>query len=253
MRTPVWNAPRLPALVRCGDEQQWNARQLAQPVDDAAMQLWRYDVPGVVLGCAQRAAQERTREAVPGVDVVTRLAGGGAVLTGPWMLSASVLLPHGHALASERLVHSYRWLGELYAGVLRAMGIPAHAITPDEARALRHHAAQQLDWACYGAYSPWEVVVGHRKIVGLAQVRRRNGVLLVAGLQLARPDWPLLARALGRPAAEAAALAHCNTSCQQQAGAPGGGWTDAVAGALRQSLCQALFASAPEAEPAEIY
>eukprot|EP01034_Spumella_vulgaris_P044296 gene44296-55086_t len=38
-----------------------------------------------------------------------------------------------------------------------------------------------LGWACYGGYSPWEVVVGRRKLVGLAQVRRRGGVLLVAG------------------------------------------------------------------------
>jgi lipoate-protein ligase A len=99
------------------------------------------------------------------------------------------------------------------------------------------------------------VVVGHRKIVGLAQVRRRGSVLLVAGLQLAQPDWPLLAQALGRPAGDAAALAACNTSCEQEAG--GGDWLNAVAGPLRQALSYALFhlpqAQAEAADTAAIY
>lgn len=278
MFAPLWNAPRQPALATCRDEQAWNARQLGQPADGPAMQLWCYDTPGVVLGCSQRAlldgalanAQAVARtgaqaapggiDAVPrqaGIDVVLRQAGGGAVLTGPWMLSASVLLPHGHPLASAQLVHSYRWLGELYAGVLRSLGIAAHAIAPEEARALQREAGERLSWACYGGYSPWEVVAGRRKIVGLAQVRRQGGVLLVAGLQLARPDWLLLTRALGRPDSEAGALAACNTSCEEEAG--GEGWLDAVAAPLRRALSYALFElapsapSAPEPAGAEIY
>jgi lipoate-protein ligase A len=246
MFAPLWNAPRQPALASCREEQEWNARLLAQPADGAAMQLWRYGAPGVVLGCAQHAAlaEVAQRAAAAGMEAVVRQAGGGAVLAGPWMLSASVLLPQGHPLASGQLVHSYRWLGELYAGVLRSLGVPAHALTPEQARALQRRAgAAQLGWACYGGYSPWEVVVGHRKIVGLAR------------LQLAQPDWPLLAQALGRPAGDAAALAACNTSCEQEAG--GGDWLNAVAGPLRQALSYALFhqpqAQAEAADTAAIY
>jgi lipoate-protein ligase A len=258
MFAPLWNAPRQPALASCREEQEWNARLLAQPSDGAAMRLWRYGAPGVVLGCAQRAALDEVgpRAAAAGMEAVVRQAGGGAVLTGPWMLSASLLLPQRHPLASAQLVHSYRWLGELYAGVLRSLGVPAQALTPERARELQSRAgAQQLGWACYGGYSPWEVVVGDRKIVGLAQVRRRGSVLLVAGLQLARPDWGLLAQALGRPGEEAAALAACNTSCEEEAG--GGDWLNAVAGPLRQALSYALFhlpqAQAEAAHEAEIY
>lgn len=255
MFTPLWNAPRQPALASCREEQEWNARRLAQPPDGAAMQLWRYDAPGVVLGCAQHAALEQVRQraAAAGMDAVVRQAGGGAVLAGPWMLSASVLLPRGHPLASEQLVNSYRWLGELYAAVLRSVGVAAHALTPEQAHELQRQAGREhLGWACYGGYSPWEVVVGRKKIVGLAQVRRRGGVLLVAGLNLAQPDWPLLARALGRPVGEAAALAACNTSCEEEAG--GAGWLDTVAAPLRQALGYALFhLPQAQAEPADIY
>jgi lipoate-protein ligase A len=77
-----------------------------------------------------------------------------------------------------------------------------------------------LKWACFGGLSPWEVVVGQRKIVGLAQVRRRTGVLLASGTLISPPDWPLLCDALGSDPADAARLRACTTSCAEELGAP---------------------------------
>ena len=51
-----------------------------------------------------------------------------------------------------------------------------------------------------------------------AGVRRRTGVLLVAGLLLDRPDWALLARAMDKPVTHAALLEDGTTSCTQQLG-----------------------------------
>lgn len=203
-------------LASCLQEQDWNQRQLAQTAHDPAWRLWGYQVPGLVLGCSQRNALDSGPAAA--IEVVSRQAGGGAVLVGPWMLSASVVLPNAHALVPGNLVASYRWLGELHAALLEDMGIAAHALAPEEARALQKAVPVELVWACYGGFSPWEVVVGQKKIVGLAQVRRRTGVLLVAGLLLDRPDWALLARAMDKPAMHAALLEDGTTSCAQQLG-----------------------------------
>jgi lipoate-protein ligase A len=41
-----------------------------------------------------------------------------------------------------------------------------------------------LRLACYGTLSPWEVVIGKRKLVGLCQVRRRGGALYQTGVHL---------------------------------------------------------------------
>ena len=38
--------------------------------------------------------------------------------------------------------------------------------------------------ACFGTLSPWEVVIGKRKLVGLCQVRRRPGILYQIGVHL---------------------------------------------------------------------
>jgi lipoate---protein ligase len=221
MNGPIRRAPSIPDVVLTTgvEEQAWNEAQLRHPVAAPLVRLWSYREPAVVLGCSQArmvTPQEIERRARVGAAV--RQAGGGAVLAGPWMLSASIVLPDGHALASDQLVRSYRWIGELYAGVLQGLGIDAHAICPERTRALQARITPDVDWACFAGFSPWEVVVGEKKIVGLAQARRRTGTLFVAGLLLDRPDWALLCRALAQDPGKDAALAACTTSCTAQLG-----------------------------------
>jgi lipoate-protein ligase A len=217
-------------------EQVWNERQLAQPVDTPAWRVWLYDEPAVVLGCSQRRLMGEARDDID-VRLLLRGSGGGAVLVGPWMISLSVVLPVTHPFASGGLMASYRWLGELLAGLLREQaGLAAVALPPDTVRLAP--ASPALQWACFGSLSPWEVVVDGRKIAGLAQVRRRHGVLLVAGLLLDRPDWPLLCAALRRSSAEAAALVHRTTSWAEQGGPPIS--HDALAALLGHRLSRAL-------------
>lgn len=199
-------------------EQLWNTRQLVMPVKEPRLQLWTYRTPGVVLGCSQTALRDRVdvTSALAG-SLVQRGSGGGAVLTGPWMVSASIVLPPDHPLVGSGTVSSYRWLGALHAGLLRDAGIKAYAIPPEEVRLLPADA--QLKWACYGGLSPWEVVVGKRKIVGLAQVRKRTGVLITSGTLIAPPDWSLLCNALGQPVDDADLLIERTTSYAEQLGA----------------------------------
>lgn len=200
-------------------EQLWNEQQLLQPLRAPAWRSWRYREPVVVLGCAQRRLLAEAG-AHCGPELLLRASGGGAVLTGPWMLGLSVALPAHHPLVAEGPVGSYRWLGEQIAQLLQGAGIAAQAIAPQQLRQPRPAPGPVLvDWACFGGLSPWEVLVRGRKIAGLAQVRRRTGVLLVGGLLLSPSPWPLLCRALGRDLEDAARLAELTTCCTDQAGA----------------------------------
>jgi len=200
-----------------GTEQTWNAQQLAQPVLKPTWRLWAYRKPSVVLGCSQRALLSEARKS-DGIELLIRSSGGGAVLTGPWMLGLSVALPLNHSLLQLSPGASYRWLGELLAATLRRAGIAALAM-PCDSSGLRRSAGE-LSWACFGGVSAWEVVVRDRKIAGLAQVRRRQGILLVGGLLLALPDWDLLCASLGKPAHNAAMLRRHTTSCIEESGTP---------------------------------
>lgn len=212
------NAVALRATI--DDEHAWCVDVLASTVTRPHWRVWLYDAPQIVLGCSQRALLAEVAARSGSIPVSVRSSGGGAVLAGPWMIGVSAILPVAHPLLGRSLVDGYRWLGESFAGVLRDAGIEAQALEP--ARLPRHDAPEDTpaEWACFGGLSAWEVVDAHRrKIVGLAQQRRRTGVLVTAGLLTSRTDWMLLCEAVlgagdaGRVAAEAGRLASCTTSC----------------------------------------
>lgn len=219
----------MPALSVAAEEQAWNRAQLAQPVTAPCWRLWTYEQPAIVLGCSQRTQYEHL-QATPGgpsMEVLLRESGGGVVLTGPWMLGLSLALPNSHPWLGQGLLESYRHLGQLFAELLAAQGVPARALPPAELpaqqAALIERGLPVLDWACFGNLSPWEVVDAQgRKLVGLAQRRRQTGVLLVAGLLLIEPPWGRLCEALGRGEDETV-LRQRTVSCEMLApGAPAG-------------------------------
>jgi lipoate-protein ligase A len=130
-----------------------------------------------------------------GVAVLERRAGGGALLLDAQLLCGAIALPTS-AVAAD-VTESYRWLGDVLVHALEAIGVAARRVEVAEARAdvagLRASAepsAGLLASACYGALSPHEVVVGRQKLVGLAQVRRRDAALFQLGI-LWRDQAPL--------------------------------------------------------------
>jgi lipoate-protein ligase A len=173
-----------------------------------------------VLGNAQRSLRSAIDQRVNGrVELLERQAGGGVVLTGPGMVSASIVLPSGHPLLCDSLVESYRWLGQVHVAALAESGVPAFALPP-HALPLANAMIDvgPVRWACFGGLSPWEVVdAGYRKLVGLAQRRQRSAVLLVAGTLVGATDWRLLCDVMGHPEDEPV-LQRRTVSCEELAG-----------------------------------
>lgn len=143
--------------------------------------------PALVLGRSQgpdRADLAATRAG--GVAVHRRTSGGGAVLVDDAALSLDIALPTSHPLALTDLTRSYEWIGRVWTDALHHLGIlGASAIPTAEARALAALPADDpLRLACFGTLSPYEVVVGRRKVVGLSQIRRRPGAIYAIGVHL---------------------------------------------------------------------
>lgn len=212
-----------PALrvVTAAEEQAWNERQLCRPVRVPRLAVWMYREPAVVLGASQQPDEAmRVAARAAGLPLVQRRAGGGAVLAGGWLLGLSVVLPPDHPLVVAGVVESYRWFGCAHAAALRRLGVECEALDVAAASAVtreRRSAVEGagLEWACFATISPWEVVTpGGRKLVGLAQVRRRTGALFVSGTLLGEPDWELLCRVFGAPTDAAAVLSAWTSSCR---------------------------------------
>ena len=155
---------------------------------------WVAASPAVVvgLGLHHRLAAivdlDRCRDA--GTQVLERRAGGGALLLDQHMLCGAICVPIAEVPGD--VTESYRWLGEHLANRLTSLGVPnVTRVDVETARAdvarLRASAdpvASALLTTCYGALSPYEVTVNDRKLVGLAQVRRRHAALFVIGVLL---------------------------------------------------------------------
>lgn len=158
----------------------------------------------ITVGRAHRGDVDTAAAAAEGLEVVARPSGGGPVLWDDDLIAIDVILPAGHPLLPADVVAAYRWVGEAVAHALGHLGIVgARAVPPEEARAWPRGAASGL---CFGGLSPWEVVVGDRKVLGLSQVRRQAGGIVQIGVPMAL-DADRLARAVGAPPAVADDLA----------------------------------------------
>ena len=175
---------------RAVEEQRWNDAQLDAAVDTPRIRLWRHERAAIVLGRAQHALAAEPAIVLPAaIPLVTRQAGGGAVLVGRWLLSLSVALPAAHRLVAGRsIAASYDWIAAAFVAALAQVDVRARAA--DDAVACK--APPDLAWACFAGITAGEVLVDGRKLVGLAQRRTRHGVLVVAGLLLDTVPWRLL-------------------------------------------------------------
>jgi lipoate-protein ligase A len=147
---------------------------LARPAPAGrAVRVVEVSRPALLLGSAQPAGdvdEAATRRA--GVEVVRRRTGGGAVLVEPGAtLWFDVYLPPGDPRWEADVGRAFHWLGAAWAEALGRLGLDA-----------RWHdgAIRHTDWSrrvCFAGVGPGEVMLGQRKVVGLAQRRTRDFTL----------------------------------------------------------------------------
>jgi lipoate-protein ligase A len=144
------------------------------------LRWYRSTAPAIVVGRGQ--ADLRLRDV--GIAVATRFSGGGAVWLSPDVLSLDVLLPTGHPWASQRLTEAFDHVGGAWVAGLREVGVTGLTVHDGPATARRRGTARQqlLAAVCYATRGRGEVFWHDRKIVGLAQRRRRHGAMVQCGV-----------------------------------------------------------------------
>jgi lipoate-protein ligase A len=133
----------------------------------------------------------------PGVDLVRRPTGGGAVVH-QGDVCYSIVLPLSHPLAAGGIRQSYQRLARGLGAALEALGLSPLAPTAAASR-----RPQRSGW-CFEAAAPYELALAGRKLVGSAQARRGGALLQQGSIRLApEPAEATLAtslqEALGRP------------------------------------------------------
>lgn len=176
---------RLPTSAAPADLQLAGGLALLASVEVSrlpAMRWYEVTPPALVLGSSQRLEEVNlAATTAAGIGVYRRSSGGGAVLTEA-QLGLDLVLPPDDPLFVADITESYRWLGETWAATLHSLGIETRLISIAEARADTATLDADLKRICYAGLSPYEVAVGRRKLVGLAQRRRKGGALFQAGI-----------------------------------------------------------------------
>ena len=167
---------------------------------ECAWRFYRWSAPTLSLGYFQTFADRRQHPASQPCAVVRRLTGGGAIVH-DHELTYSLAIPSDHplALARQRLyamVHA-TLIETLADWSIAASLCPAQA--PDE------------PFLCFQRRAPGDVVVGHAKIAGSAQRRRRGAVLQHGSVLLSRsvaaPELDSLEDVSGRSLSSAQLIA----------------------------------------------
>lgn len=144
------------------------------------LRWYRAASPAVVVGRGQGDVVR-----APGdLRVLTRPSGGGAVLMDEGLLSLDVLLPDGHPWLSGSPAAAYEPVGAAWAAALGDLGVTEIAVHRADLAVTRRGDEHErlLAAVCYAALGRGEVTAGGRKLVGLAQRRRRAGALVQCGL-----------------------------------------------------------------------
>jgi lipoate-protein ligase A len=154
-------------------------------VDGRPRGVWsRPTEPALVLGSGQRPPEGWAPP--DGLPVVRRGTGGGAVLCDAEYLMLDMALPADDPRVLPDVTEAYRWLADRLVVALAAIGVGGLvAVAPAVVRSLDDAAREAGRIACFAGLGPYELLdADGRKLVGLAQRRRKGGVLFQAAAYL---------------------------------------------------------------------
>jgi lipoate-protein ligase A len=143
------------------------------------LRLYAWQPPCLSLGYAQPVG-DVDHEALTkaGWDLVRRPTGGRAILHTD-ELTYAVIAPADHPDLRGGVLESYRRLSQGLIAALKALGLQV-----DPVRADPLHGEERENPVCFEAPSAYEITVDGLKLIGSAQVRRRDGILQHGSLPL---------------------------------------------------------------------
>ncbi len=164
----IYDPPALGACNMAVDEAILSAVGAGESVP--TLRFYGWSPPCLSLGYGQHAHDaDLARLAARGWSIVRRPTGGRAILHTD-ELTYSLALPISHPLAQGGVVESYRKISEALLLALGTLGASVQAERADATDVLSSPV-------CFDTPSHYEIAVEGRKLVGSAQVRRREGIL----------------------------------------------------------------------------
>ncbi len=170
----IYDPPTRGALNMARDEAILSAVERGD--SPPTLRLYAWQPACLSLGYGQRAREaDINRLAALGWDVVRRPTGGRAILHVD-ELTYSLSLPLSDPIAEGGIIDSYQRLSGAILAALQSLGARVHA--------QKQESAGELTPVCFDTPSHYEITADGRKLVGSAQLRRRNALLQHGSLPL---------------------------------------------------------------------
>lgn len=144
------------------------------------LRLYGWEPFCLSMGYGQRVREiDRQRLEDRGWDIVRRPTGGRAILHGD-EVTYSISLPIDHPLAEGDVVESYRKISRGLMTALQHIGLSPRSERQDE----NYLREAKKGPVCFEVPSHYEITAGGLKLIGSAQVRRKEGILQHGSLPL---------------------------------------------------------------------
>jgi lipoate-protein ligase A len=171
----------------------------ARAAENIHLRFYSWDKPAVTLGYAQKPAKiiDPKKAETLGVEIASRLTGGGLVLHQSNELTYSLVAPL--AVLPDGIIPSCNFISEIFIKALQKIGVQAELAARDKLfvgdERLTARAGFDGEYErdiCFARPAKYEVVCGGRKLLGSAQKRGRHSLLQQGSLAL-EPPLPIFA------------------------------------------------------------
>lgn len=170
----IYDSPTFGAMNMARDEAILEAVSTGE--QPPTLRLYSWQPACLSLGYGQRSSDvDFERAAALGWDVVRRPTGGRAILHTD-ELTYSLVLPADDPIAAGSVMDSYRRISAALVEGLRLLGMQPEADKRSE--------GGTIGPVCFETPSHYEITLDGHKLIGSAQLRRKNGVLQHGSLPL---------------------------------------------------------------------
>jgi lipoyl(octanoyl) transferase len=139
------------------------------------LRLYAWEPPCLSLGYAQPMSDIDLQGIHSlGWDLVRRPTGGRAILHTD-ELTYSIIGSHNETLLNGSLLESYSKIAQGLLTALEELGVQASIAPDDNTSSLPIKKGQEA--ICFESPSKFEITVNHKKLIGSAQARRKEGIL----------------------------------------------------------------------------
>ena len=151
------------------------------------IRFFDFSPPAITIGRLQNISEVNLQRCKKeGIVIVRRLTGGRAVIhSGDFTFS--FIIRKDNPVFQGNVYETYKKISYIFLEVITSLGIPAEWKKGNNKKPGNKETAYIHKPLCFSATTRYELTVRERKVLGVAQYRKKNGLLVQGSMLLRKP------------------------------------------------------------------